>query len=125
MRRSLTPPRRGLLIMPAQAGEAVTPARYLGGDTRLSRRLEQAHVVIGFEGLSYAGPGYYALQVFTNAVGGGMSSPAFPGRHSPKTAGLAYTVYSFHWGYADTGLFGVFLRRDEQVAGTRTRARGA
>ncbi len=49
--------------MAAQVGEAVTPARYLGGDTRLSRRLEQAHVVIGFEGLSYAAPGYYALQV--------------------------------------------------------------
>jgi predicted Zn-dependent peptidase len=92
--------------MPAQAGEAVTPARYLGGDTRLSRRLEQAHVVIGFEGLSYAGPGYYALQVFTNAVGGGMSSRLF--QEVRENRGLAYTVYSFHWGYADTGLFGFY-----------------
>jgi predicted Zn-dependent peptidase len=92
--------------MPAQAGEAVTPARYLGGDTRLSRRLEQAHIVIGFEGLSYAGPGYYALQVFTNAVGGGMSSRLF--QEVRENRGLAYTVYSFHWGYADTGLFGFY-----------------
>ncbi len=92
--------------MSAQAGEAVTPARYLGGDTRLSRRLEQAHVVIGFEGLSYAGPGYYALQVFTNAVGGGMSSRLF--QEVRENRGLAYTVYSFHWGYADTGLFGFY-----------------
>jgi predicted Zn-dependent peptidase len=92
--------------MPAHAGEAVTPARYLGGDTRLSRRLEQAHIVIGFEGLSYAGPGYYALQVFTNAVGGGMSSRLF--QEVRENRGLAYTVYSFHWGYADTGLFGFY-----------------
>ncbi|MEJ0051494.1 MAG: pitrilysin family protein [Methylovirgula sp.] len=92
--------------MSAQVGEAVTPARYLGGDTRLSRRLEQAHVVIGFEGLSYAAPGYYALQVFTNAVGGGMSSRLF--QEVRENRGLAYTVYSFHWGYADTGLFGFY-----------------
>ncbi|HEY0145846.1 MAG TPA: pitrilysin family protein [Methylovirgula sp.] len=92
--------------MAAQVGEAVTPARYLGGDTRLSRRLEQAHVVIGFEGLSYAAPGYYALQVFTNAVGGGMSSRLF--QEVRENRGLAYTIYSFHWGYADTGLFGFY-----------------
>ena len=62
--------------------------------------------MIGFEGLSYAAPGYYALQVFTNAVGGGMSSRLF--QEVRENRGLAYTVYSFHWGYADTGLFGFY-----------------
>ncbi len=78
--------------MAAQVGEAVTPARYLGGDTRLSRRLEQAHVVIGFEGLSYAAPGYYALQVFTNAVGGGMSSRLFQ-RGSRESRACLYDLF--------------------------------
>ncbi len=62
--------------------------------------------MIGFEGLSYAAPGYYALQVFTNAVGGGMSSRLF--QEVRENRGLAYTIYSFHWGYADTGLFGFY-----------------
>ena len=41
------------------------------------RRLEQAHIIIGFEGVSYADPAHDAVQVFANAVGGGMSSRLF------------------------------------------------
>ncbi len=43
--------------LPAGRANGSEPAaRYLGGELRLKRRLEQAHVVIGFEGLSYADP---------------------------------------------------------------------
>jgi predicted Zn-dependent peptidase len=92
--------------MPTQPAEAAAPARYVGGDVRVSRRLEQAHIVIGFEGLSYLAPAYYALQVFANAVGGGMSSRLF--QEVREKRGLAYSVNAFHWGYTDTGLFGFY-----------------
>ena len=61
--------------------------------------------------LSSAAPGYYALQVFANAVGGGMSSRLF--QEVREKRGLAYSVYSFHWGYADTRPLWL-LRRDGQ-----------
>ncbi len=91
--------------LPAQAHEDATPARYVGGDMRVSRRLEQAHIVIGFEGLSYAAPTYYALHVFANAVGGGMSSRLF--QEVREKRGLCYSIYAFHWGFSDSGIFGV------------------
>ena len=82
------------------------PARYQGGDMRLRRRLEQAHVAIGFEGTSYAHEDFYALQIFASAVGGGMSSRLF--QEVREARGLAYTIHAFHWGYSDTGVFGFY-----------------
>lgn len=95
----------------ASLGDAATAplassARYVGGDKRLKRRLEQAHIVVGWEGLSYADANHYALQVFANAVGGGMSSRLF--QEVRERRGLAYSIYTFHWAYSDTGLFGFY-----------------
>ena len=90
--------------------DAIAPiassARYIGGDKRLRRRLEQAHIVVGWEGLPYKDPDHYALQVFANAVGGGMSSRLF--QEVRERRGLAYSIYTFHWAYSDTGLFGFY-----------------
>jgi predicted Zn-dependent peptidase len=92
--------------LPGHAAESVVPARYVGGEKRLKRKLEQAHVVIGFEGIPYTDPNYYALHVFANAVGGGMSSRLF--QEVREKRGLAYAVHAFHWAYSDTGLFGFY-----------------
>ncbi|HUI20109.1 MAG TPA: pitrilysin family protein [Methylocella sp.] len=91
----------------SHASEISTPpARYQGGDTRLRRRLEQAHIAIGFEGQSYAHEDFYALQVFASAAGGGMSSRLF--QEVREARGLAYSIHAFHWGYSDTGVFGFY-----------------
>ena len=92
--------------LPGHAAQSVLPARYVGGETRVKRRLEQAHVVIGFEGLPYKNQDHYALNVFANAVGGGMSSRLF--QEVREKRGLAYVINAFHWAYADTGLFGFY-----------------
>jgi predicted Zn-dependent peptidase len=81
-------------------------ARYAGGEARLKRRLEQAHIVIGFEGVPYGDADFYAIQVFANIVGGGMSSRLF--QEVRETRGLAYTIHAFHWGYSDVGLLGFY-----------------
>ena len=92
--------------LPIQPVESALSARYIGGDRRLKRRLEQAHIVIGFEGAAYADPEHYALHVFANAVGGGMSSRLF--QEVREKRGLAYAINAFHWGYSDSGLFGIY-----------------
>ncbi len=61
--------------------------------------LEQAHVVLGFAAPSHDHPDFYAAQVLSNIMGGGMSSRLF--QEVREKRGLAYSVYSFVWGYSD------------------------
>ena len=82
------------------------PAAYRGGETRLRKRLEQTHVVVGFEGRPVGAPDHDAAHVFAAAAGGGMSSRLF--QEVREKRGLAYSIYSFHWDYSDTGLFGFY-----------------
>lgn len=92
--------------VPIAPTAAAVPARYVGGEQKLKRRLEQAHIVIGFQGASYADPEHYALHVFANAVGGGMSSRLF--QEVREKRGLVYAINAFHWSYSDSGLFGFY-----------------
>ncbi len=87
-------------------GAAPPPGRYEGGDRRVERPLEQLHLVLGFEGIGYRDPDYYALGVLSALYGGGMSSRLF--QQIREVRGLAYSVYSFIQAYADGGLFGVY-----------------
>jgi predicted Zn-dependent peptidase len=89
------------------AAAAPSPAAlYRGGDFRLKRRLEQAHITVGFEGFSFHDPAHYAAHVFSHAAGGGMSSRLFQTVREER--GLAYAIHSFDWTYEDTGLFGFY-----------------
>ncbi len=81
-------------------------ARYAGGEARLKRRLEQAHIVVGWEGVDYKHPDHYALQIFSYATGGGMSSRLF--QEVRERRGLAYSIYTFNSAYSDAGLFGFY-----------------
>ena len=81
-------------------------ARYVGGEARLAKRLEQSHVVVGFESPSYLDPANYAAHIFANAVGGGMSSRLF--QEVREERGLAYAIHTFNWAFSDTGLFGFY-----------------
>ncbi|MFF8833525.1 M16 family metallopeptidase [Streptomyces sp. NPDC015131] len=72
----------------------------------LSRRTEQAHVVLGVPGLARTDDRRWALGVLNTALGGGMSSRLF--QEVREKRGLAYSVYSYTSGFADCGLFGVY-----------------
>lgn len=80
-------------------------AKYLGGDYRENRDLMDAQVVLGFEGRAYHVRDFYASQVLSMILGGGMSSRLF--QEVREKRGLCYSVYAFHWGFSDTGLFGI------------------
>lgn len=93
----------GGLAVPEPEDDA--PAHYAGGDIRLERDLEQANVMIGFPGLSFRAPEHYALQIFAQVLGGGLSSRLW--QEVRETRGLAYAVDAFHWPFSDCGVFGV------------------
>ena len=82
-----------------------TGARYVGGDFREDRDLMDAQIVLGFEGRAYHVRDFYASQLLSMILGGGMSSRLFQEVRERK--GLCYSVYAFHWGFSDTGVFGV------------------
>ena len=94
------------------------PAEYRGGEKRLSKRLEQTHTVVGFEGRSSGAADLEAAQVFAAVAGGGMSSRLF--QEVREKRALAYSIYSYHWDYSDSGLFGFYAgsagRDAEEVA---------
>jgi predicted Zn-dependent peptidase len=96
------------------AGPQPQAARYAGGTYVEARDLEQAHLAFALEGLPQRDPALFSLQVFTNVLGGGMSSRLF--QEVRETRGLCYTISAFHMPYSDTGLFGVYSGTDDRDA---------
>ncbi len=82
------------------------PADYQGGDFRQQRDLDQVHLILGFQGISFTHEYYYALTVLSAILGGGMSSRLF--QEVREKRGLAYTISTFKQSYSDSGIFGVY-----------------
>jgi len=82
------------------------PASFTGGRAAEARRLEQAHLVLYLPGLGAADPDYFALRIFAEALGGGMSSRLF--QEARERLGLAYAIDAFAESYEDTGVLGVY-----------------
>jgi predicted Zn-dependent peptidase len=72
-----------------------------------ARPIEQVHLVTGTRALPRGDDDRYALAVLNQALGGGMSSRLF--QEVREKRGLAYSVYSFRAGFAETGAFGVYV----------------
>jgi predicted Zn-dependent peptidase len=92
------------------AAPAPEPARFCGGALTEERDLEQVHIALALEGVAQRDPTIYSLQVFTNVLGGGMSSRLF--QEVRELRGLCYSIYAFHAPYADTGMFGLYAGTD-------------
>jgi predicted Zn-dependent peptidase len=93
----------------------VAPGQFVGGVRHDRRAFEQAHWGFAMEGLAATDPRVPALGLFTQAVGGGMSSRLF--QQLREERGLAYSVYAWNQGYSDTGLFAVNCATDAKKAG--------
>lgn len=87
------------------------PATYLGGDVREVRDLSEAQLTLAFEGRPYASPDHHAAQILATLLGGGMSSRLF--QEIREKQGLCYSISAFHWGYRETGLFGIHAATGE------------
>lgn len=85
----------------------------------IHRPIEQANVVLGTRGPIANDERRFTLRVLNAVLGGGMSSRLF--QEIRERRGLAYSVYSFASGYAESGTFGLYAgcspaRLDEVVA---------
>jgi predicted Zn-dependent peptidase len=99
----------------AEDGPKSTPAVFGKGGSRVVRRdLEQAHLTLALEGLPQSDPTLFSLQVFTNILGGGMSSRLF--QEVREKRGLCYSIYTFHQPYSDTGFFSLYTGADPNDA---------
>lgn len=92
--------------LPAAQSTDGLMAKYEGGDKRTTRELEQAHIVLGFNGIAYGDADYYTAQLLSTLLGGGMSSRLF--QEIRERRGLAYSVFSFASSYMDGGVLGVY-----------------
>lgn len=75
---------------------------------RISRKkeTEQAHLCVGFEGLQIGHEDIYSLIILNNVLGGSMSSRLF--QEVREQRGLAYSVFSYHSAYQDSGIVTVY-----------------
>ena len=92
----------------ARADGAPAPAAgtFVGGRAGEARRLEQAHVVFYLPGVGAGDPDYFAMRIFAEALGGGMSSRLF--QEARERLGLAYAIDAFAESYRETGVIGVY-----------------
>lgn len=70
------------------------------------KETEQAHLCLGYEGLKVGHEDIYSLIVLNNVLGGSMSSRLF--QEVREQRGLAYSVFSYHSAYQDSGILTIY-----------------
>jgi len=96
---------RRFSVLPAAPVAPCTPDEYTTAFAIRKKATEQNHLILGFPGLSTASEDRFAMQLFSNILGGNASSRLF--QTVREKHGLCYSIYSFSAAFADTGLFGV------------------
>ncbi|MGH1415019.1 MAG: M16 family metallopeptidase [Pelagimonas sp.] len=92
--------------IPARSAPSFAKALYKGGESREIKDLEQAHMALAFEGPGYRDDDFYAAQIYSSALGGGMSSRLF--QEIREKRGLCYTIFAQSGAYADTGMTTIY-----------------
>ena len=87
-------------------GFETDPASFKGGETRVDKGLEQAHIAFAFEAPGYRDDAVYTGQVFATALGGGMSSRLF--QEAREKRGLCYSIFAQASAYSDTGMLTIY-----------------
>ncbi|MFC2170929.1 M16 family metallopeptidase, partial [Calditrichota bacterium] len=72
----------------------------------------QAHFCLGTRGISFDDPRRYSFFLMNTVLGSGMSSRLF--QRIREKNGLAYSIFSFHEAYSDSGLFCVYAATEEK-----------
>lgn len=79
---------------------------------KISKPIEQTHMVIGRRGLYYHHPNRYLLLLANTILGGGMSSRMH--QNIREKYGYCYAIGTFNQSYTDSGLFGVYIGTDRE-----------
>jgi len=86
--------------------EVLAPAVFVGGEARLTRKIEQANLVFQLPSMGALDPRLPALRLFTEILGGGMASRLFQSAREDR--GLAYAIDAYQEAYEDAGLLGIY-----------------
>jgi predicted Zn-dependent peptidase len=78
----------------------------VGGVSVKAKRLEQAHLVMLTPAPGLTDPDYFAARLFTEILGGGMSSRLF--QEVRERLGLVYAIDAYLEAHADVGVLGVY-----------------
>ncbi|MEM1389240.1 MAG: pitrilysin family protein [Pseudomonadota bacterium] len=81
-------------------------ARFAGGERIEVHGLEQVHFALAFETPGYRDRDIYTAQIYSTALGGGMSSRLF--QEIREKRGLCYTIFAQTGAYADTGMTTIY-----------------
>lgn len=94
----------------AYQGQRSAPAdekpNFFANQISRKKETEQAHLCIGFNGLQVGHDDIYQLIVLNNILGGSMSSRLF--QEVREQRGLAYSVFSYHSAYQDSGIVTIY-----------------
>lgn len=104
--------------LPRGRGDLIEPARFAGGERREVKSLEQVHFALAFETPDYLDEAIYTAQVYSSALGGGMSSRLF--QEIREKRGLCYTIFAQTGAYADTGLTTIYAGTSADQIGELT-----
>lgn len=80
--------------------------RFTSGRIARAKDTEQLHICMGLPGVPSGSDELYAISVFNNALGGGMSSRLF--QRIREELGMAYSVYTYSGSYSQIGSFNVY-----------------
>ncbi|MFM2356554.1 MAG: hypothetical protein RLZZ528_2290 [Pseudomonadota bacterium] len=93
-------------------------ASWAGGERREAKDLEQVHFALAFRGPSYRDRDLFTSQVYTTAMGGGMSSRLF--QKIREERGLCYSIYAQSGAYEDTGMVTIYAGTSAEEIGALT-----
>ena len=99
---------------PAGAPGRQDPPLPQGVEAWRQKAIEQVHLCVVAPAAAYGSDELYAETVLSNILGGASSSRLF--QVIREDHGLAYSVYTFHGGYSDTGLFGIYAATSPETA---------
>jgi predicted Zn-dependent peptidase len=94
---------------------APVPGVFTGGNVPQASRLEQAHLVFLLPAPGVRDADQWALRLFAEMLGGGMSSRLF--QEARERLGLAYAIDAWAEAYADIGVLGIYAGCAAKEAG--------
>jgi len=102
---------------------AALPATFIGGQAPKAKALEQAHLVLLLPAFGVRDPDYFALRLFAEILGGGMSSRLF--QEVREHRGLAYAIDAYADTHSDAGVLGVYAGTSGEDAAEAARVSAA
>ncbi len=90
-----------------QSKENIKKPIFNSTETNVEKDTEQLHLLLTYDGIKIDSTYSYAMAIFNNMFGGGLSSLLF--QSIREQYGYAYSVYSQHTQYKESGLFNVYM----------------